>query len=1120
MPVRRAALALLVGALATAAAQDDKTAKKASTEKSTPSKPLTVMDVLAAGQKVIVFLYQDFNRIERPNGAFIPGADAARLKDEEARNRTLAGGVTRLDVTGEINEAWATLNVVVEARVDDPNGGDLALGFQEAQCSKAELKFHDPAWDASEFIPIEPAPLRKDDVAAPYVLRLDKSGSYILRLTLDVEIDRGPVERQLLLTLPRAPVKNVRLREAAVRAGIRIEGARRARTERDVALEGDGTTFAPRLLPDESLDLRWRLVAAAMDKGADAAYTLIARSRIRGRQLETTYEFTVQSRRERREWTVRLPEGETPGGVQALQNGKALVATLETLKDSGDQPRVKIQTAENAAGLVKILLTSTRSLPPIPASPESAIVELAAAAVENASATESVALVATKGDEEIRVTPAPRPELGVESAPAGRFEADAAAGARPAAFQFLRGDGKLPLRLERLKPVLALAAPPAALVHFAPGSIELQADFRLLVKQGRLETVQAALPAGVQDVRATVDGIACSAASGQELPGGARLWTLAFGERRSGEALLHVAATIPSSDKPLRLPIPYLPDVQESATTVSLTKTPGVQVVLAPDELKDFQLVPAASRGAAPAWLTLQTRNRSATLAATTNRLHGKSSAAVEHRLAAGDSTLHVATTMRWENRVEPLSEIRFTIPEGVLEAVVKGDRLAAPPSGLSLGAGPAKMPLAAPSESCTVTVEYTTPLAKEGTTATPLVVPIADVISSCFAELRAQPGRRPLPPSHWEPTAPERHLGELLDTDNPYLGLLVRIETPPSSLEWRSEPAGSLAELVVPRMMIVEEVTGSGRRRGRLMAVLTHRRTPSCELLLPPGCTVAEIYLDAVLAPVVSSARGKQPGLTVKLPVDDRPVALEVRYEATCHGLSTARRLTLETPKFGGDVVVDQVLWRVATPTNTLLVGFGDDVTSPAPSLWRFDRRLPGEWGFEPNVEAEGKSFAWLDAAAGGLEWPSAPPPLFQNRRWSFMTWGNAGSLEVIAVREPLWILAASFLVLAAAGAVLGARRRTRAWVAGAIGLTIAMVWLMSPRTMAWFWIGGRWAMAALAVGLIGWAMRALQRERRRRKLAQRSITLVTRATTPKLPALAGPSASSLKRKAAAEPQ
>ena len=177
-----------------AAAQDAKTEKKsvpAANEKSAPAKPPTLSDVLGAGQKGIVFLYQDFNKVDRPNGAFLPGADANRLKDDVGKSRPVAGGVTRLDVAGDLTEAWATFRVTVEARIDDPKGGDLVLAFQEAQCSEADLKYHDPAWEASEFIAIEPAPLRKDDVSAPYVLRLDKPGSYVLRLRLDVEIDRG-----------------------------------------------------------------------------------------------------------------------------------------------------------------------------------------------------------------------------------------------------------------------------------------------------------------------------------------------------------------------------------------------------------------------------------------------------------------------------------------------------------------------------------------------------------------------------------------------------------------------------------------------------------------------------------------------------------------------------------------------------------------------------------------------------------------------------------------------------------------------------------------------------------------------------------------------------------------
>jgi hypothetical protein len=178
----------------------------------------------------------------------------------------------------------------------------------------------------------------------------------------------------------------------------------------------------------------------------------------------------------------------------------------------------------------------------------------------------------------------------------------------------------------------------------------------------------------------------------------------------------------------------------------------------------------------------------------------------------------------------------------------------------------------------------------------------------------------------------------------------------------------------------------------------------------------------------------------------------------------------------------------------------------------------LPGAWGFEPGVDENGeRANRWLDAVAGNLEWPNAPPASLQGRRWSFLSWGNTGALNVVAVREPFWILAVSFLMLAAAAAVRSARRSWRPWVSSSIGLLVALVWLMSPRTMSWLWIGGRWALLVSVAAVAVWAARAVANERRRRR-AGRRLALMTRAESPPTPALIGPTGSSYTRKVIAE--
>ena len=119
---------------------------------------------------------------------------------------------------------------------------------------------------------------------------------------------------------------------------------------------------------------------------------------------------------------------------------------------------------------------------------------------------------------------------------------------------------------------------------------------------------------------------------------------------------------------------------------------------------------------------------------------------------------------------------------------------------------------------------------------------------------------------------------------------------------------------------------------------------------------------------------------------------------------------------------------------------------------------------------------------------------------------------MRIAAVKEPFWILGASFLVLAAAAAVLGAKRRWRPWVVAVIGLAVGTTWLMSPRVIAWFWVGGRWAMAAVAVAFVLWGVRRLLETRRRRRLERRGYTLMEQRSAKTL-ALTNSANSSFRR-------
>ena len=250
----------------------------------------------------------------------------------------------------------------------------------------------------------------------------------------------------------------------------------------------------------------------------------------------------------------------------------------------------------------------------------------------------------------------------------------------------------------------------------------------------------------------------------------------------------------------------------------------------------------------------------------------------------------------------------------------------------------------------------------------------------------------------------------------------------------------------------VVEQVLGrDGTLSGRVSYSLLTSRGDRLAIRLPGGAKLFAVTIDGVEAPVEASAEENQ--RLVRLPPTAGQTArflLEITY-----GLDQASASSLAAPSLSDDIPVQQTLWRVWVPEETVLLGFDRDFAALTPRQ--------------------------AEAALYAIDSPQPPqfklPP--QGRCWDFVRQGPPATLSLLLANRQWFAIVLWAAILAGGAALLWVSPWRRCLCVLGLAVALAVVRLFEPLLAGQIVRQG--TLAAIIV-LALWAARGLLRSFGRR--------------------------------------
>ncbi|MFO0946762.1 MAG: hypothetical protein U1D30_12585 [Planctomycetota bacterium] len=1029
----------------------------------------------------IFLLYNELDKFQDPNWIIIPSERWDDFLKEEMAKRSAPGDawtITDFSLKGTLGEPHARLQATVTIRAGTPTAADFRpvevnLQMQEAFCQNAKS-------DSGE----QPS-LRKED-GGPFLLTIDKPGVHTYHLELFAEIDRTPADERLQLTLPSSGVKSVELQSEAP-----LVMARDGKTGKEVAISADQKSLRPDLRPEDSLNLLWRM-AADRETGSDNSFTVVGTLsyRLDEEQVETEAILNVDARTDSRDWTFRLPVGERLRGVTADRGGVSLSLQSEVVTTQENFSLLKIHFAEPVSSGVQLRILSDRPRPT-----SGGPLEVGRCEMLHAESQTGSILVFTAADLWIRFTP----KRGLQRVAVAQLDPALQRAQPHRAFRYSTQPASLELEVENARPILTASS--ATDVQVVVDSAEIQTRLRFSIRQAHTEKLALRIPIEMSDLQVSPRELVEVESIRPNPQTGVSDVVLNLSEPTIGDVNISLQGMVPlkpEGTQILRVPLPS-EDIEYSGT-VAVRAAPNVRINFEPDQTKNLRREPIPAMEEAqtePLWFFRHQRGL-AELAFSLNRLPRQIEAAVTSEFRRGDGGLLVKSIFRFRAKHEPMEKVSLRIPPGIREVNVDGDKM----SDTSIAsAGVVSLPLTNPVDRCEVRVEYQISLDPGALEArVPLVLPVEASLTSYKGEVRCEAGVRAVAGPPWETGQPTR---DVATSDPP--SLVIGSRSPPEVLDLRFESTGSLAAVVVPRVLVEEVMTEEGQRLGRVRMLVARHRTRAVVVRVPVDCKLTEIQVDGEPAPHQALADG---GWQVRLPLGDRACSLEVGYAFTGRRtLGVLDRTLLEVPSLDEDIAVGEVHWVIRTNPNRLLINLNTGEYSDL--VWRFRGVL-----FSPRTpDPASVGLDWLHAGDASLRWGA---PLLSTREstagtertWAFEQRGHTGRLDLVRVREPFWLLVCSGLVLVAGFAISRASGARQLRVGGvALGGAILLA-AIAPEWGAWIWLGAQWGVYMVVTAL---ALSAILARRRRLRFAMGGRSTVTKDLSF--------SASSLLRKLQSQP-
>lgn len=1033
----------------------------------------------------IFLISNDLDKFQDPNWIIIPSERWDDFLREEIAKRSGPAGtwtITDFALTGHLGEPHARLEAAITIRAGNPTAPasefrpvEVNLQMQEAYCHRATS-------DSGE----QPS-LRKEE-GGPFLLTIDKPGVHAYRLELFAEIDRTPTDERLLLTLPTSGVKSVELQ-----CETPLVLARDGKSGKEVTIGPDHKTLRPDLRPEDSLNLLWR-AAADRESGVDNSYVVVGTLsyRLDEEQVETEATLNVEARSDSRDWAFRLPPGERIRGVTADRGGVSLSLQSEVDNTKEGHSLLRIHFAEPVSSGVQLRILTDRPRPT-----NGATLEVGRCEMLHAESQTGSILVYTAADLWIRFSP----KRGLQRVAVAQLDAAMQRSQPHRAFRYSTQPAALELEVENARPILTASS--ATDVQVVVESAEIQTRFRFSIRQAHTEKLALRIPIEMSDLQVSPRELVEVESIRPNAQAGVSDVILNLSEPTIGDVNISLRGIVPmkpEGTQVIRVPLPS-EDIEYSGT-VAVRAAPNVRVNFEPEATKNLRREPIPATEDAlsePLWYFRHQRG-SAELAFTVNRLPRQIEAAVVSEFRRGDGGIHVKSTFRFRARHEPMEKVSLRIPPGIREVNVDGDKM----SDTSIAsAGVVSLPLTNPVDRCEVRIEYQIGVDPGSMEARlPLVLPVDVTLTSYKGEVRCEAGVRAMAGPPWESGQPTRDVA-VASGDPP--SLVIGSRNPPEVLDLRFESTGSLAAVVIPRVLIEEVMTEEGQRLGRQRMLVARHRTRAVVVRVPPGCKLTEILVDGESAAHQALTDG---GWQVRLPLGDRACSLEVGYAFTSRRtLGVMDRARLEVPTLDEDVAIGETRWIIRTNPGRLLVNLNTGEYSDL--NWEFRGVLLSPWMRDPTA----MGIEWLHLGDSSLRWGSPllstrETPSKTDRVWAFEQRGLAGRLDLIRVREPFWILICSGVVLVAGFAISRASEMRRLRVAGVVVAVAVLLMAVAPEWGAWIWLGSQWGVYLVVAAL---ALNALWTRRRRMRFAMGARSTVSKDLSF--------SASSLLRKLQSQP-
>lgn len=935
---------------------------------------------------------------------------------------------------------------VVNVRVDSPTGSWVGLDCREAYVNEVSLREQVPAapevggvrWTEAWTPPIR----RRAD---GFQIRIDRSGAYECTLDLRATPSAAPSGASMRLSLPSSAAVRARVVGDAPFASLR-GGA----PPRELAVAADGRSAELSLRPDEPLALTWRAQdpaggATAAVAGADGTIHV----RVDDDALRMQAHWDLMLAEDARQVEVRLPARANVVEVAPSQDDDVVPHELEMLEEA-DCVRVRVRLGRAAAGSVRIRLAAEFPFPSSgDGSTQSTVRAASFAAPEWSGARRQTGTLFLSWPAELWVRSL-RPK-GLERIGLNDPSIAEAPDPPKEAYAYSSLPAALDLAVQEARPTLATVADHD--LRVGRDRTEWTSTFRISVRGAPADSFALLVPREMRIVESRPAAVVEVEEGATGAAGDLRRAAVRLVEPiQDGDFEWTVRGEAPGAESAVRrTPIPSLETGRLVRGSLTVRAEPGIRLVLNDSETEYLRRepVPEDDVGDPPPYWRFQLQSGPARLGYSVERRPMRLTSSVEAEFRRGAREMDVRIHLRYRAEHGAFEEAALAIPDGIDDLEVAGDFADDEPA---IGPGLQVFRLRNPVREAEIRVAYRLLLDDERPSEVhvPLVCPRGATLVDWKGRVYGDRGRRTSALSPWIATksAPTRStaFGERADVD-------VRppaLDAVPDALGLRFEPTAAMAALVVPRVLVEEVMADEGRRWCRKRWLISRRRTRDATVRMPLGARQLDVVVDGLQT---DAAPEGARDFRVRLPASDASCTLEVVYDFpnwTWGGALAMRRL--EAPQLLDDAAVEQVRWVLRAPDDRLLARVGAGLSTDV--AWEFP-------GFLRAAAANGRfsdPSAWLAEADPDAKWRSVGFVGEGGRAWDFDAFGEADSIRVVSLREPLWVLicsGASFLSLLAA-----ARLKPHALIRLALAAAVVVVGLLAaaPNVAAWLWMGAQW--------------------------------------------------------------